>query len=177
MAYTKQTWSDLAGTGLNKYSIADSGNKKALTWNPDSITNTGTPVNAERMNHIENGIYTADANASEALEKATDNESDIGGLTTRVSNVETGKARIAISDIVQLSSSGWETSGLLFKQSLPLSGLLATDIPFCQAICTSEDESDWWNNIIRVESRANWIDFYSLTGVSGQLRVQVVVIR
>lgn len=66
MAYSKQTWTDLTGTGLNKYSIADSGNKKVLTWNPDSVTNAGTPVTAERMNHIEDGIVAVETKADSA---------------------------------------------------------------------------------------------------------------
>ena len=177
MAYTKQTWSDLEGTGLNKYSIADSGNKKALTWNPDSITNAGTAVTAERMNHIENGIYTADANASEALEKATDNESDIGGLTTRVSNVETGKASVAISTTVSLATASWSASGSLYTQAVTVSGLLATDVPFCQAVCDDETDAEAWGAIIKATPTADTLTFTATEAPSVDLDIQVVVIR
>lgn len=76
MAYSKQTWTDLTGTGLNKYSIADSGNKKVLTWNPDEVTNAGTPVTAERMNHIEDGVYAV----AQTADNAVPNTRTVGGV-------------------------------------------------------------------------------------------------
>ena len=57
MAYTKQTWTDLAGTGLNKYTF--NGVRSTMVWDPDSITAAGTAVTASRMNHIENGLESA----------------------------------------------------------------------------------------------------------------------
>lgn len=55
MAYTKHTWVDRQGIGLNKFTDQN-GNEYEFTPNPDSITQTGTPFSAAWMNNIENGL-------------------------------------------------------------------------------------------------------------------------
>ena len=63
MAYTPNTWSDRVGTGLNQF-VDQNGTQYTFTPNPTSITQAGTPFSASWMNHIENGIASADQNAS-----------------------------------------------------------------------------------------------------------------
>lgn len=59
MAYTKTQWKARQGTGLNRYKDATSGNVFVLTNTPTSVTEPGTPISAENMNHLEQGIYEA----------------------------------------------------------------------------------------------------------------------
>lgn len=74
MAYSKQTWTDLAGTGLNKYTF--NGVRSTMTWEPDSVTEAGTAVTASRMNHIEDGVY----NATQTAESAVPSTRKVGGV-------------------------------------------------------------------------------------------------
>lgn len=55
MAYVKNTWVDREGTTRYHETIDDDG---ALIFTPDyeKVTEMGTPVNADNMNHIEDGI-------------------------------------------------------------------------------------------------------------------------
>lgn len=59
MSYTKQTWLARLGAGLNKFINSGDSHNLELTPNPDSISQEGTPFTADRMNHIEDGIYAA----------------------------------------------------------------------------------------------------------------------
>lgn len=57
--YSKNTWQDRVGVGLNKFTDQNN-NEYEFTPNPDEITQTGTPFSASWMNHIEDGIKTID---------------------------------------------------------------------------------------------------------------------
>ena len=67
MAYIKQTWIARAGKGLNRFKDKLTGKHLDLQADPEEITTEGTAFTADRMNHIENGIYTAQETASAAL--------------------------------------------------------------------------------------------------------------
>lgn len=54
MSYTKNTWVDQAGQV--KYTKTDDGSYWILTPNYEDVTEMGTPVNADNLNHIEDGI-------------------------------------------------------------------------------------------------------------------------
>ena len=55
MAYVKNNWVDREGTTRYFETVDDDG---ALIFTPDytQVTEIGTPVNADNMNHIEEGI-------------------------------------------------------------------------------------------------------------------------
>jgi len=57
MSYTKNTWVDQAGQV--KYTKTDDGSYWILTPNYEDVTEMGTPVNADNLNHIEDGIADA----------------------------------------------------------------------------------------------------------------------
>lgn len=57
MSYTKNTWVDQAGQV--KYTKTDDGSYWILTPNYEDVTEMGTPVNADNLNHIEDGIEDA----------------------------------------------------------------------------------------------------------------------
>ena len=177
MAYTKQTWSDLAGTGLNKYSIADSGNKKALTWNPDSITNAGTPVNAERMNHIEDGLEETAETADTAKSYADDNAFLISVLRGQITQLQSDLSNKIEAEYRTVSlTTSWTASGSLFTQTVSVSGMTADYIPLCQAVCDTEAQADAWSEVIKVESSAGALTFYALESLPA-LTVKVLVIK
>lgn len=55
MAYVKNTWVDQEGQ--IRYRETQDGDLKIFTPNYEQVTEIGTPVNADNMNHIEQGIY------------------------------------------------------------------------------------------------------------------------
>lgn len=62
MAYTKQTWVDrIVQNPLTFSAVENADGTITLTPAPGTITAAGTPVDASRMNHIEDGIDDADA--------------------------------------------------------------------------------------------------------------------
>lgn len=57
MSYIKQTWVDRAVEFFRRFSVTeDSAGNITLTEEPGIVTSTGTPLDATRLNHIENGI-------------------------------------------------------------------------------------------------------------------------
>jgi hypothetical protein len=54
MAYVKNTWVDQEGQV--RYTETEDGGYKIFTPNFEQVTEIGTPVNADNMNHIEDGI-------------------------------------------------------------------------------------------------------------------------
>ncbi len=55
MAYTPNVWIDRQGTGLNKFKDQND-NTYFFTAVPDTVLQAGTPVSAEWLNHMEQGI-------------------------------------------------------------------------------------------------------------------------
>ena len=49
-------WVNRAGLGLNKFTNSGTAANLVLTPNPDAISNPGTPITAQKLNHMENGI-------------------------------------------------------------------------------------------------------------------------
>ena len=99
-------------------------------------------------------------------------QTDVGSLQTAVS----GKASVAISTTVTLASASW-TSGTLYTQAVTVSGLLATDVPFCQAVCDDETDAEAWGAIIKATPTADTLTFTATEAPSVDLDIQVVVIR
>lgn len=109
---------------------------------------------------------------NEVVSEVSDNTSDISSLQTAVG----GKASVAISTTVTLASASW-TSGTLYTQAATVSGLLATDVPFCQAVCDDETDAEAWGAIIKATPTANTLTFTATETPSVDLDIQVVVIR
>ena len=60
MAYQTQQWTAPQGTGLYRYAKgAETETHITLTLDPESITNTPTPITVARLNHMERGIEEA----------------------------------------------------------------------------------------------------------------------
>ncbi len=55
MAYTPNVWIDRQGTGLNKFKDQND-NTYFFTAVPDTVLQAGTPISAEWLNHMEQGI-------------------------------------------------------------------------------------------------------------------------
>lgn len=58
MAYTPNVWKDREGTGLNRWRDQN-GNLYIMIPDPLSITEQGTPLTADWMNHIEQALAAA----------------------------------------------------------------------------------------------------------------------
>lgn len=113
------------------------------------------------------------------LDAVDDIQTDVGNLETDVGALQTavnGKASVAISTTVTLASASW-TSGTLYTQAVTVSGLLATDVPFCQAVCDDEADAEAWGAIIKATPTANTLTFSATEAPSVDLDIQVVVIR
>ncbi|MDR0443282.1 MAG: hypothetical protein LBH44_07750 [Treponema sp.] len=66
MAYEKQEWKPRVGTGKNRFrKDKETEEYVYLTNEPESIAEPGTPFSAERMNHIEQGIFNAHVGLAE----------------------------------------------------------------------------------------------------------------
>ena len=100
-------------------------------------------------------------------------QGDISSLQSAVG----GKASVAISTTVSLPSASWAASGSLFTQAVSVSGLLATDTPFCQAVCDDATDAEAWGAIIKATPTAGTLTFTATETPSVDLDIQVVVIR
>ena len=114
------------------------------------------------------------------LDAVDDIQSDVGELQSDISSLQTavgGKASVAISTTVTLASASWTASGSLFTQAVSVSELLATDTPFCQAVCDDATDAEAGGAIIKATPTANTLTFTATETPSVDLDIQVVVIR
>lgn len=114
------------------------------------------------------------------LDAVDDIQTDVGTLQTDVGALQTavsGKASVAISTTVTLASASWTASGSLFTQAVTVSGLLATDVPFCQAVCDDATDAEAWGTIIKATPTADTLTFTATEAPSVDLDIQMVVIR
>ena len=125
------------------------------------LTQTGAEVQAilDAVDDIQSDMDTA--------------QGDITSLQSAVG----GKASVAISTTVSLPSASWAASGSLFTQAVSVSGLLATDTPFCQAVCDDATDAEAWGAIIKATPTAGTLTFTATETPSVDLDIQVVVIR
>lgn len=100
----------------------------------------------------------------------------VGNVATNTSAIS-AKASIGINTTVTLASASWTSSGTLYTQAVTVSGMLATDVPFCQAVCDDDADAEAWGYIIKAESSANTLTFSALDAPSVDLDIVVVVIR
>lgn len=90
-AYEKQIWVDRQVQYPNRY-VDQNGNILTLIRSPGTVTENGSLFNAERMNHIENGIKEIDDNYLYFTESTTLNDlvikSNLLGNNTKISASE-----------------------------------------------------------------------------------------
>ena len=107
-------------------------------------------------------------------------QTDMDTAQENISSLQTavgGKASVAISTTVSLASASWTASGSLFTQAVTVSGLLATDTPFCQAVCDDATDAEAWGAIIKATPTTDTLTFTATEKPSVDLDIQVVVIR
>lgn len=104
MAYTKTEWKDQNVENPRTYSVRDNGDSTVTLMDAfGTVTELGTPVNAENMNKIENGIANAvDKNSNQTITgtKVFNGASPIklgkaGGTYTEVQFTSDGSARLS----------------------------------------------------------------------------------
>lgn len=132
------------------------------------LTQTGAEVQAilDAVDDIQSDVDTLQDDMTTA-------QGNITSLQTAVS----GKASVAISQTVSLASASWTASGSLYTQAVTVSGLLATDTPFCQAVCDDATDAEAWGTIIKATPTADTLTFTATETPSVDLDIQVVVIR
>ena len=138
------------------------------------LTQTGAEVQAilDAVDDIQTDVGNLETSVGTLQGDMTTAQGDITSLQTAVG----GKASVAISTTVTLASASW-TSGTLYTQAVTVSGLLATDVPFCQAVCDDETDAEAWGVIIKAVPSADTLTFTATETPSVDLDVQVVVIR
>lgn len=95
MAYTKHTWKERLGTKLNRFKDLLTGNHVELINDPESVIQQGTPLRADWLNEMEQGIFDAHT-IGEAARDTADGLADgtiqagdaakLGGVAHRISN-------------------------------------------------------------------------------------------
>lgn len=106
MSYTRTAWTDHSVERPRTYMVTENPDG-SITLTPayGETINQGTPVNADNLNKIENGIYTLDKSltayktANDAAvaavnTKAETNKTSIGTHTTQIGNHETRLAKV-----------------------------------------------------------------------------------
>lgn len=138
------------------------------------LTQTGAEVQSilDSVDDIQTDVGNLETSVGALQGDMTTAQGDISSLQTAVG----GKASVAISATVTLASASW-TSGTLYTQAVTVSGLLATDVPFCQAVCDDETDAEAWGAIIKATPTADTLTFTATEAPSVDLDIQVVVIR
>lgn len=122
MAYVKNTWVDQEGQV--RYRETQDGDLKIFTPNYEQVTEIGTPVNADNMNHIEQGIadcYTyVDSKITEMLQLIY----PVGSTYISTSNTNPlealfGTWELVAEDRVLQGSSGNHAAGTTIAAGLP----------------------------------------------------------
>ena len=139
------------------------------------LTQTGAEVQSilDSVDDIRSDVGTLETSVGTLQSDMTTAQGDISSLQTAVG----GKASVAISATVSLPSASWTASGSLFTQAVSVSGLLATDTPFCQAVCDDATDAEAWGAIIKATPTAGTLTFTATETPSVDLDIQVVVIR
>lgn len=96
MSYSKQVWVARVGNGLNRFRDTVSGNYLELVNVPSMLVTEGTPFSAERMNHIEEGLYDLSL-AVEGGSAGVVGSSTFNGTAGRVISHGLGTADYAVS--------------------------------------------------------------------------------
>lgn len=146
------------------------------------LTQTGAQVQTILNNSLD-ADYVAYDNTNSGL-AATDVQAAIDEVDSALDSANTtltsainAKAAIAISTSVSVTSASWAQDDDVYVQAVTVTGLLATDIPFCQADCSSESDAEAWAMIIKAEPTADTLTFTAIDTPSVDLTIQVVVIR
>ena len=135
-------------------------------------TAEGIQAILDSVDDIQSDVTALETDVDTLQSDMTTAQGDISSLQTAVG----GKASVAISTTVTLASASW-TSGTLYTQAVTVSGLLATDVPFCQAVCDDATDAEAWGVIIKAVPSADTLTFTATEAPSVDLDVQVVVIR
>ena len=132
MAYEKTIWESREGENLDKFSkLQETADSVILINSPDSITSPGTPLSAENMNHMEEGIEAAHTLIAEEAQ----NRAEADGTVLAEAKTYTdghNQSETAHSDIR-------EAINLLLPQNLEnLPALLASKAPVNNPIFTGQ---------------------------------------
>ena len=136
------------------------------TWLGDwNATMRSLDAAIKTIDTLATNLGTTKANASDVYTK------------NQVDTILQGYAGSPIVKQVKLLSNGWVRSGDLFLQTISVDGLLASDIPFCQAVCDDATDAEAWNAIIKAIATTNTLTFAATEAPSVTLDIQVVIIR
>lgn len=122
MAYVKNTWVDQAGQV--RYTETEDDGYKIFTANYEEVTQLGTPVNADNMNHIEQGIYDCYAEIDAKINAMLQALYPIGSLYISTSNTNPlenlfGTWELVAADRVLQGSSNNHAAGTTIAAGLP----------------------------------------------------------
>lgn len=131
MTYVKNTWVDQEGQV--RYRETQDGDFKILTPNYEQVTEIGTAVNADNMNHIEQGIYDCYAEIDTKINAMLQILYPIGSLYISTSNTNPlenlfGTWELVAADRVLQGSSSNHAAGTTIAAGLPnITGWFASE--------------------------------------------------
>ena len=122
MAYVKNTWVDQEGQV--RYTETEDDGYKIFTANYEEVTQLGTPVNADNMNHIEQGIYDCYAEIDTKINAMLQVLYPIGSLYISTSNTNPlenlfGTWEVVAEDRVLQGSGNDHEAGTTIPAGLP----------------------------------------------------------
>lgn len=140
MAYVKNTWVDREGQTRYHETIDDDG---ALIFTPDyeKVTEIGTPVNADNMNHIEEGIEDHE-NRITVLENADGND-----FVSKSGDTMTGNLSINKNG-GQINMTGTSWKGLTIKSS-EIDYTLTNQVSLSNARIIATDKNGQWHGYLQ----------------------------
>ena len=150
MAYVKNVWEDRAVEFPRRFDeLRDEEGHVTLIPAPGTVAQEGTGINAERLNHMEEGIANAmTAEAGEQMMQEVAGKASTAGYTAT------------------LLGAGW-SAGVPHTQTVAVEGILATDNPFVDVDMSGATTgaagtalSDAWTLVGRVEAGAGSITAY-----------------
>ncbi len=143
----------------------------------DDLTTTDKDSVVDAINELDTDLGSVETDVGDLTQLTTTAQSDLVSAINEVDGDVSGKAVLAISTTVTLASASWVSSSGLYTQAATVTGLLATDVPFCQAVCDDSTDADAWSQVIKAVPTADTLTFTALESLSVDLDVQVVVFR
>lgn len=158
MAYVKQIWTDRQVERPLTFVITENvDGTSTLIPSPGTVTQDGTLITADRMNHIEEGIAGLDSNIT-ALEGAIETaNSNINTINTNISNInknlDTKKSKgdfVVLTGTISMPEKGDSTLTGSVEVSYP-SGFTKDNCAVISLMGHNTTHTDYWSTTINSE--------------------------
>ena len=156
MSFIKRTIKDRVATGDNKFTNSGDATDLVLTPNPDSVTEAGTPVNADLLQRYENGLYAVGNNLDGGKASGVDanNNHSAGVMGSKITmRSDTASNWSSINPVLAKGEYGFDETNKVIKIG---------------------DGSTAWNSLPPINATASSTDFtnrswqtYNVSSITG----------